>query len=728
MGVTSSRLLIVSNRLPLTVVVADGEARIEQSAGGLATGLRGPHESGEGLWFGWPGSVTGLRAPAKRDVMERLRELRFRPIELKREEVDAYYNDFSNGVLWPIFHYMPERLPLVTPDWDVYCQVNARFADAVATEWRPGDVIWVHDFHLMLVPEMLRERLPDARIGFFLHIPFPSSEIFRVLPWRSELLRGLLGADLIGFHTLSYMRHFAASLLRLLGVEVEVDRVSWADREVRLAALPMGIDVANFTSLAADPAVQESARQLRAQSGEARIVLGIDRLDYTKGIPRRLLAFERLLETMPPGERPVQLVQVAVTSRGDVHAYQSFKRGVDELVGRINGRFGTPGHTPIRYMNRGLDVREVTELYLAADVMLVTPLRDGLNLVAKEFVAARGEGDGVLVLSEFAGVAAELPEALLFNPYDVDGAAKTLATALAMPEEERRRRMRSMHQALVRHDVHAWVRTFLAELAAGASPPARTESSLPATIKAIAEQKARRPTCVFLDYDGTLVAFERTPDLAVPDPDLLDLLRRIAATEGIELHLVSGRPRAFLDSWFGELRIGLHAEHGLVSKAPAASTWSDPLSADLEWRPRILALLERVAAHVPGSFVETKALSVAWHFRQVEPAFASTVAKELRLHLFELLSNVGVAVVPGNRVLEIRPQGVHKGLVVTRALTAHGGAAGAIVVGDDRTDEDMFMAAPADAVTIHVGHGATAARFQVPDPRTARLLLRTLAD
>lgn len=721
-----SRTLIASNRLPLTVVPTPDGARIEPSTGGLATGLRGPHEAGCGLWFGWPGSLRAVPTRERRDLLQRLRDQRFVPIELSRDEVERYYSDYCNGVLWPTFHYMLDRVPLRTPDWEVYRKVNERFADSIAAQWHAGDVIWVHDFHLMLVPAMLRERLPQARIGFFLHVPFPSSEVFRVLPRRAELLRGLLGADLIGFHTLSYVRHFAASLLRILGLEVEVDRVAHGDREVRVAAMPMGIDVAAFEALAVDPGVVAEARQLREQRGPVQSVLGIDRLDYTKGIPRRLLAFERLLEQRPKEAPPVQLVQVAVTSRGDVSEYQAFKRGVDELVGRINGRFGTPGFTPIRYVNRSLDARDVTVLYLAADVMLVTPLRDGLNLVAKEFVAARSDGDGVLVLSEFAGVASELPDALQFNPYDVEGAAATLATALAMPADERRRRMASMRAGLANHDVHRWVRTFLAELSATPPAAAAPRGGLPAIQQALAATRDRPRTLLFLDFDGTLVDFAARPELAAPDRDLLDLLRRLGNHPAIEVHLVSGRPREFLELAFGDLGIGLHAEHGLASRPPGSADWTVLPGGEPDWHRRVQSLLERVASHVPGSFVECKDRSIAWHYRQVEPAFASTIAKELRLHLLELLSNVGVAVVEGNHVLEIRPQGVDKGQIVARVHASQTIPVTVLVAGDDRTDEDMFTAAPADAVTVHIGRGQSAARFELPDPGTVRLLLRGL--
>jgi trehalose 6-phosphate synthase/phosphatase len=424
----------------------------------------------------------------------------------------------------------------------------------------------------------------------------------------------------------------------------------------------------------------------------------------------------------------VQLVQVAATSRGDVLAYQSFKRGVDELVGRINGRFGRQDWVPIRYLNRSLSREEVAELYLAADVLLVTPLRDGLNLVAKEFLATRLDDGGALVLSEFAGAATELAEALLVNPYDVDAVARALAAALAMPPEQRRARAAPMREYVAATDVHRWAEAFLGELVAAA---ARGAGSAPRGLAAALTRLRERlaaglRACVFVDYDGTLVAHRARPEAALPDPELLALLGALGERPGTEVHLVSGRPREFLDRCFGHLPIGLHAEHGHSSRAPRGGEWTSVVQQTPDWRDRVVALLDRVAAHVPGSFVETKAASVAWHYRQVESAFASSLAGEVRLHLLELLSNVGVAVVAGSRVIEVRPQGVHKGQIVARALGGNGADATVLVLGDDSTDEDMFWASPADAVTVKVGPGRSAARFRVDGPAAARQLLAAL--
>src|SRR5687767_7355033 len=388
------RVLIVANRLPVTVKACEGGVEVQRSAGGLATGLLRPHEQSGGLWIGWSGAPEGLTAAQQSQLQEQLTAMRLVAVPLTADQVTRYYEGFSNGVLWPLFHYLLDQVPLHVRDWEPYAEVNERFADIVAQHYQPGDLIWVHDYQLLLLPGLLRQRLPEAKIGFFLHIPFPSEELFRTLPERDELLRGLLGADLVGFHTPAYLRHFAASLTQILGLNVDIDRVQLADREVRLGVFPMGIDVATFNDLAKDPGVQAEVQALRGD-GTVRLVVGVDRLDYTKGIPRRLLSFEKMLQDHPDLRERVRLVQVAVPSRTNVEAYQEFRALVDGLVGRINGDFGTPRWVPVHYIYRGLSEPELVALYRAADVMLVTPLRDGMNLVAKEFVASRTDGDGV---------------------------------------------------------------------------------------------------------------------------------------------------------------------------------------------------------------------------------------------------------------------------------------------------------------------------------------------
>jgi trehalose 6-phosphate synthase/phosphatase len=462
----ASRLLIVSNRLPVTAAVDDGRIHLADAGGGLATGLGGWHCQTEALWFGWPGDVSKADAAARDGLQRQLRDQRVEPIFLSADEVDRYYDGFSNRVLWPLFHYQIDRVPVDPTGWEAYRRVNEKFADVVAQSYQDGDAIWVHDYQLMLVPWLLRKRLPDARIGFFLHIPFPSSEVFRILPWRREILRGLLGADLVGFHTRAYLRHFATSLTRIDGMDVRNDRVHLEDRTVRLGVFPMSVDTAVFEALARDPEVAADAAAIREDAGGRRILLGVDRLDYTKGIPRRLLALERLFAKEPALRDQLRYIQIAVPSRGTVDSYQLFRREVEEAVGRINGASATLRSTPIHYMHQSVSRRQLVALYCAADVMIVTPLRDGMNLVAKEFVASRVDGDGVLVLSEFAGAADELSDAVVVNPYDVEAVRRAIKHALTMDERMRRERMKSLRRLVQEHDVHHWAAEFIEQLTA----------------------------------------------------------------------------------------------------------------------------------------------------------------------------------------------------------------------------------------------------------------------
>ncbi len=723
------RVLIVANRLPVSITRGDGGLQVKPSAGGLATGLRSYLESGQALWIGWPG-YTGHPGTAEREAVQRqLAEMHAVPLWLSRDEVSQYYDRMSNSVLWPLFHYFPERLPMHIREWPVYEQVNARFADAVAEHYQPGDRIWVHDYHLMLVPELLRARLPDATIGFFLHIPFPSSEVFRLLPFRDRLLAGTLGADLVGFHTAGYARQFTQSLLLLLGLATQFDRVQVADREVRVGVFPMGVDAERFAALAATEEAAREVAHLRRVDGCA-VLVGIDRLDYTKGLPRRLLAYETLLRDYPQWRERVRLVQVAVPSRGGAAAYREFRQQMEALVGRVNGTYGTPRWAPIHYLHRNLSETEVAALYRAADVLLCTPLRDGMNLVAKEFVASRADGDGVLLLSEFAGAAAELPEAVRVNPYDLDRCAAAIHQALTLPPEERRQRMAAMRARVMRWTVTRWSDSFLDALAAASAArhPQAISVTAPASLDALAHLLAAAPDLLLLlDYDGTLVPFAEVPELARPDAALLTLLEGLARLPQTHVHLVSGRPQEVLERWFGPLPLTLHAEHGLWSR-PAGGRWTAAPVERQPWWERVHAILEEFRLRTPGALVEEKTVSLAWHYRAADPEFGLHQANELQVHLRELLSNEPVEIVPGAKVIELRPHGVNKGNLVAPALAACGPECLVAAMGDDRTDEDLFAALPPDGVAMHVGPGVSRAGIRLTDWTRARRLLGAVLE
>lgn len=723
-----ARVILVSNRLPITVRFGAEGAWIERSPGGLATGLRRPHERSEGLWIGWPG-VTD-RTPPERlaEVDGQIRAQRLVPVSLSREEVARFYDGFSNRIIWPVLHYFTENLPVSNDDWPVYDAVNRRFAEAVVEVYQPGDLIWVHDYQLMRVPFYLRERLPRARIGFFLHVPFPSAELFRILPPRRELLEGLLGADLVGFHTSSYVRHFTSALLQVLGLPAGVDRIAYAGREVRFGVYPMGVNVEHLGKLAESPEV--AALTARYWGGpECATMLAIDRLDYTKGVPRRLLAFERMLQRHPELHGRVRMLKVAVPSRVTVDAYKEYRDSVDTLIGRIHGAFATPEWVPVHYMYRSFSEAEVVALYRAADVMLVTPLRDGMNLVAKEFVAARTDEDGVLVLSEFAGAAAELAGALIVNPFDVDRTAETFYAALRMGSEERRVRMRALRERVAAEPVDDWSDRFLATLAEAGSPEAGAAVSgdTPGHV-ALAAERARQAArlVLLLDYDGTLVELQARPEFAVPDPDLMDLLTRLGNRRRTEVHILTGRSAGFLDHWLAGLPVHLHAEHGAYSRAPGKKDWEPHVSGTQSWQTVVSPLLLEFARKTPGAHLERKSSSLAWHWRSAEPEFGFRQATELGLRLQQALTTLPVEVVFGDHVLEIRPYGINKGEVMRRLADSGRRAAFYVAVGNDPTDEDLFAALPAGSVAIHVGPGESCASLRIATVAEVRAFLRSL--
>jgi trehalose 6-phosphate synthase/phosphatase len=456
-------VILVSNRLPVTVSFDDGEMALTPSGGGLATGLRGVSGRRGSVWIGWPGEMPP-GSKHRSELEHRLARQGSLPVYLSRAEQKGFYEDFSNAAIWPVFHDLIDQLPLTIEGWPTYRHVNQKFADAVASVHRPGDIIWINDYHLMTAPHLIREIIPDARLGFFLHIPFPPPEIFGVLPARAELLKGLLGSDLIGFHTRQYADNFLASVESILGARASQERIRYRGRSVRVGAFPMGIDAAAWEERARSTPVAKQVLGLMQDAGKRKVILGIDRLDYTKGLLRRIAAIERLLQSDPRLADRVRFVQVSFPSRERIEPYAGLRRQLNETVGRINATYGSPRSLPVHLVQRSFPEDEVSALYSAADIMLVTPLRDGMNLVAKEFVASRLHSDGVLVLSEFAGAAAELKEALIVNPYDTEGMATAIKTAIEMPRDQQRTRMSAMRSTVINCDVNFWAQSFLGAL------------------------------------------------------------------------------------------------------------------------------------------------------------------------------------------------------------------------------------------------------------------------
>jgi trehalose 6-phosphate synthase/phosphatase len=735
-------LVIASNRLPVRLTMTGDEFQLEPSAGGLAAALGAVR--GDSVWIGWPGAVVPDHVqPA---ATEYLAAENLAPIFLTADEEEDFYGRVCNDTLWPLLHYFGDRLRLTPEAWQRYVNVNERFADAIVERSGPDSRVWVHDFHLMLVPAMLRRRSPGLSVGFFLPTPFPSSEIYRLLPAREEVLRGLLGADYVSFQVGDYARHFRSSCLRILGVDSNPDSIEIGSHRVGIGVDPIGIDTVGFRETLADPETARLLNQLEEQYAGRTLVLGVERLDYTKGIPQKLLAFERLLEQDPMRARTTTMLQVLVPSRLESPEYQQQRNDIELLISRINGRFGQPGVTPVEYLHRNISKHALVALYRRADVMMVTPLRDGMNLVAQEFVLCQSEPGlpgrwrGALLLSELAGSAQVLPGALLVNPWNVDGVVERLGTALELDLAERRRRLETMAKRVEALDCRKWADGFLTRLGRYSrrdrrrKPPPDVEGEIrERLVRRFARARARS---ILLDYDGTLREIEPHPDLAVPTNDIRLVLRELTALPATDVHIVSGRRQRNLEQWFGQLPIHLCAEHGYLARSPGEE-WRTLVELDLGWMRPIERLLRRVAADVPGTHVERKACSVAWHYREAEPEYGSWRARELLNDLGQHLAGAPAEILLGHRVIEVRARGVDKGLYV-RDVFPDGKEPWRFVLGlgDDRTDHDLLDALPAGSIAGHVGgllpstrsDGGPREHVHVVGPGEVRSLLREMVD
>ena len=725
------RLLVVSNRLPLTLRKAeDGHWTTERSSGGLASAMNPILRDNGGDWIGWAGS-SGEEDQAERNsvLQEWAQKDQCFAVELPAEIAKGFYEGYSNQTLWPVFHNFPSQLKFDAKDWQAYIEANRIFCRAVVDRYKQGDLVWVHDYQLMLLPQMLRAELPDAAIGFFLHIPFPSSEIFPILPRREELLQGLLGADLVAFQTHGHLQQFRAALLRVLGLESKIAEVAVGGRPIRLEAHPIGIAPEQYTDLLNH---DETTAQLHADWAARyrgrRVLLAVDRLDYTKGIPERLRAFAHLLRSSSELREKVVLIQVAVPTREGIETYQDLRTEVNQLVGEINGKLGTPGWTPVVYINRSIERAELVALYKLADVCWVGSLRDGMNLVAKEYVACKAEGDGVLVLSEFAGAAAEMGEALLINPFDEERTASSIERALTLDEDERRQRMEHLHSRILHNNVFRWGERFLASLEDAVSERGRYSDTQPKrlrTTEVLETYRRASRRLLMIDYDGTLVPFAGQPWQAVPPPVVMRLLTSLAAEPHNCVALTSGRTAEDLNRWFGAIKgLWLIAEHGAEVKSPLEASW-EPLRSEVstDWKSTVMPILEHFVDRTPGSFVEEKKYGVVWHYRLAEPEFGSWLANELVSMLEAMLAETELRAFRGDKVVEVKPVWANKGEALDRLLAVLSSPDFLFAAGDDRTDEDLFEHMPTEAWTVHIGPGATRAAFVLPDFESLRRVL-----
>ncbi|XP_012091863.1 alpha,alpha-trehalose-phosphate synthase [UDP-forming] 1 isoform X2 [Jatropha curcas] len=683
------RLLVVANRLPVSAVRRDEDSwQLEMSVGGLVSALVGVKEF-DARWIGW----AGVNVPDKigqKALTAALAEKRCIPVFLDEDIVHQYYNGYCNNILWPLFHYLalPQEDRLATTrsfqsQFNAYKKANQMFADVVNEHYEEGDIVWCHDYHLMFLPKYLKKYNSRMKVGWFLHTPFPSSEIHRMLPSRSELLGSVLAADLVGFHTYDYARHFVSACTRILGLEGTPEGVEDQGKLTRVAAFPIGIDSERFIRALELPQVQDHMEELKERFAGRKVILGVDRLDTIKGIPQKILAFEEFLEENPEWRDKVVLLQIAVPTRTDVPEYQKLTSQVHEIVGRINGRFGTLTAVPIHHLDRSLDFHALCALYAVTDVALVTSLRDGMNLVSYEFVACQASKKGVLILSEFAGAAQSLGAgALLVNPWNITEVAASIGYALNMPADEREKRHNHNFRHVTTHTSQEWAATFMSELNDTiVEAQLRTRQVLPLLpIKVAVERYSQSNNrLLILGFSSTLTEpvdsldrrgdqlKEMEPNL---HPELKEPLKKLCEDQKTTVVVLSGSDRNILDENFGEYDMWLAAEHGMFLRLTTGEWMTTmPENLNMDWVDSVKHVFEYFTERTPRSHFDLRETSLVWNYKYADVEFGRIQARDMLQHLWTgPISNAAVDVVQGGRSVEVRAVGVTKGAAIDRIL------------------------------------------------------------
>jgi len=709
-----SRLIIISNRLPVSITEKEGEFILNPSAGGLATGLNSLKTKHEVHWIGWPGIITSKKEKQKL-ITEKLKELNMTPVFIPKDKFDGYYNGFSNSTLWPLFHYFQQYSDFYEHTWQDYQWVNYLFAEQLIKISNEDDIFWVQDYHLMLVPQLIRKQFPKASIGFFLHIPFPTYELMRIMPKRRELLNGVLGADLIGYHTHDYVRHFTSAVRRILGHDHHfLGRIRLEDRVVEVDSFPMGIDYNKFAEAVHQTSVIKEFERYKSETGEVKIILTVDRLDYSKGLTQRVRAFNLFLKKYPDYQGKVSMVMIVVPSRDNIKEYNQLKEELDKRVGSINSKYGNISWTPIYYYYRSITFDRLIAWYKVAPIALITPFRDGMNLVAKEYIATKDDGKGVLILSEMAGAAKELVGALQVNPNNLHHIADSIYEALEMSEEEQIERNREMQKIIKRNNVNKWASTFLTHL------KEVRQNSLQIFNNQFSKSKeeilhkdffAAKQRLLLLDYDGTLVNFKSNPNSARPTKTVCSVIDKLSQDKRNKVVIISGRDKATLEQWFSKYPIDIIAEHGAWYRKNG-SGWKAFNSINIEWKKKLSPIFEQFVDRTPGSFVEEKNYSLAWHFRKTDPGLAEIRKHEFMEQLSQAIAGKNLQIMEGNKVLEVKNDEINKGKASLKLLKSNNWDF-ILAIGDDFTDEDTFNAMPKEAYTLKVGFTETAAKYNI---------------
>ncbi|PKK93879.1 MAG: bifunctional alpha,alpha-trehalose-phosphate synthase (UDP-forming)/trehalose-phosphatase [Tenericutes bacterium HGW-Tenericutes-6] len=713
-----SQTIFISNRLPITVSKKNKQITYKESIGGLATGLKGYHQHSDALWIGWPGIPQEKLTKSETEEMTSKLKNTYKsyPVGLSQHDLDLYYEGFSNKTIWPLFHYFQEKTEHDIKTWERYQKVNQKFFEATKPFIEEDSMIWIHDYQLMLLPKLIRQAFPYVKIGFFLHIPFPSYEIFRLLIWKDEILEGLLGSDLIGFHTYDYVRHFLSSVRHIKNINHNFYKLQYNDRNIAVDAFPMGIDYTFFN---------EHPAQIKKQN-DMKIILSVDRLDYTKGIVERLNAYQTFLEIYPKYRKKVKLHLIVAPSRAKLESYDRLHQMIEKRVSEINGKFGNFEWMPIWYLYQSFTQDDLITYYKTSDILLVTPLRDGMNLIAKEYIASRNDFDGMLIISETAGAASELSEAMIINPNDAQSIAHSIKNALEMTRIERIQRNKVLHERLKTYTVQYWASDFMERLKnlgeTHVIDPTTDDLDLFHLIKTYKKGKNR---LFLLDYDGTLMSFKKTPAEAKPTRSLKKLILELAKPNNHHVVIISGRDHETLEAWFHDLPIDLVGDHGLWIKKQGEA-WKKTLPVDDSWKKDVLTLLDKYIARIPGAFIEEKSHAVAMHYRAAEPEMMHMKLQEIKDALFTLKGKTTLEIQEGHKVIEIKDQRINKG-IAAQSFLQEAVYDFILVAGDDTTDEDMFQTLN-DAYMIKIGYGISKAHYRVESVKKFIDVLNALRD
>jgi trehalose 6-phosphate synthase/phosphatase len=724
------QVIIVSNRLPINVKKVDGVLSFSASVGGLATGLSSYVNRRRNRWIGWPGIASDeLSGDDEDEIVAELAKHNCTPVFLTQRQIDDFYNGYSNQVLWPLFHNL-RRSELSPEDqqrfWQAYRQVNQKYAEATVNSSDTGGQVWVHDYLLMLVPEMIRAQRPDVIIGFFLHIPWPSAKTFGVLPEGKKLVNGVLGADVAGFHTPGYVANFLESSQLYGWDQIGPKEITVAEHTTRVANFPMGIDYQKYATASRSDIVKKTVKEYRQIYKKRKVIVSVDRLDPSKGLMERLNAYAALLDRYPKLRGKVLFAMVVAPSRMDVPAYKRLSKRLAAKVEEINKRFGKTGWQPIDYINQAQPFEVVTALFQLADVAFITPLKDGMNLAAKEFVASRRHG-GVLILSETAGAAAELQDALIVNPNKPETMVDALYQALTMRSRELRKRLGRMQEQLSTNTVQKWATDFVDTL--NRPIPGTGAISMRQKLKRdlVNDFRQSKKRLLFLDYDGSLVPFNEDYHSVSPPKSLCKLLEKLCAEPANEIILISGRSAEDLEAWFGTLQINLVAEHGAAYKKTGSESWTSIEKVDTKWKQQIQPILEKYTAQTPGARLEVKPHSLVWHYRAASPYYAGKYAVIIKRQVKPMLKKFGLEIMQGNKALEVKNSKVGKGKAAERWLKNKYDFI--LGVGDDATDENLFAVLPINSeeqksYSIKVGRGRTLAEYRVSSYKDVLGLLK----